>query len=159
MLRILLVFILFVYASATAQSKIYFLPQDAKESREKIVDLIDNSHLTIDLAMYNLSYEKLINSLESAAKRGVVVRIYLDASKANKNNAINKKFKKSGISYKILDKKNHLKVALFDKEIAIFGSANWTKKSFEDNYELIFMTSDTADIEKIKSIFIMLEEM
>ena len=157
MIKVLLVFLL-VFSSCFASSEIYFLPKEAKKSRDKIISLIDNSNSSIDLAMYNLSYKKLIKSLTEASKRGVVVKLYLDKAKIKKSDKINKLIKKSGIEYKILDKKNHLKLALFDKKLAVFGTANWTKDSFSDNYELIYMTSEKNEIEKIKDIFSSLEK-
>ena len=140
MIKILLVLFL-LFSTSFASSEIYFLPKEAKKSRDKIISLIDNSKSSIDLAMYNLSYKKLINSLIYASKRGVNVKIYLDKAKFKKSDKINKLIKKSGIEYKILEKKNHLKLLLVDKKIAIFGTANWTKESFGDNYELIFFRS------------------
>lgn len=157
MIKILLVFLL-IFTSTFASSEIYFLPKEAKQSRDKIITIIDDSKSSIDLAMYNLSYKKLINSLINASKRGVSVKIYLDKAKFKKSDKINKILKKSGIKYKILDKKNHLKLLLVDKKIAVFGTANWTKESFGDNYELIFLTSKKNEIEKIKTIFSSLEK-
>jgi len=157
MIKILLVFLLF-FSSVYPSSEIYFLPKEAKKSRNKIISLIDNANSSIDLAMYNLSYKKLIKSLTKASRRGVIINLYLDTAKVKKSDKINKLFKKSGIEYKILDKKNHLKLALFDKKLAVFGTANWTKESFSDNYELIFMTSEKNEIEKIKDIFLSLEK-
>ncbi len=157
MIKILLVLFL-LFSTSFASSEIYFLPKEAKKSRDKIISLIDNSKSSIDLAMYNLSYKKLINSLIDASKRGVNVKIYLDKAKIKKSDKINKLIKKSGIEYKILEKKNHLKLLMVDKKIAIFGTANWTKESFGDNYELIFLTSKKNEIEKIKAIFSSLEK-
>ncbi|WP_428022981.1 phospholipase D-like domain-containing protein [Arcobacter sp.] len=157
MIRFLLIFLL-VFSCSFASSEIYFLPKEAKKSRDKIISLIDNSKSSIDLAMYNLSYKKLIDSLINASKRGLKVKIYLDKAKFKKSDKINKILKENGIEYKILDRKNHLKLLMVDKKIAIFGTANWTKESFEDNYELIFLTSEKDEIEKIKTIFSSLEK-
>jgi phosphatidylserine/phosphatidylglycerophosphate/cardiolipin synthase-like enzyme len=151
-------FFLLLFSSVYPSSEIYFLPKDAKKSKNKIINLIENSKSSIDIAMYNLSYKKLMNSLNDASKRGVNVTIFLDKAKFKKSDKINSFLEKSGISYKILDKKNHLKLALFDKKLAVFGSANWTKESFEDNYELIYMTSEKREIQKIKDIFSSLEK-
>jgi len=157
MIKILLIFLL-LFSSVYPSSEIYFLPNDAKKSKNKIIDLIENSKSTIDIAMYNLSYKKLMNSLTNASKRGVNITIFLDKAKFKKSDKINKFLKKSGIRYKVLDKKNHLKLALFDKKLAVFGSANWTKESFNDNFELIYMTNEKDEIKKIKDIFSTLEK-
>ncbi|WP_419766817.1 phospholipase D-like domain-containing protein [Arcobacter sp.] len=157
MSKIFLVLFL-LFSSSFASSKIYFLPKDAKISSEKIISLIDNSKSSIDISMYNLSYKKLINSLNKASKRGVVINLYLDKSKFKKSDKINNLVKNSGIKYKVLEKKNHLKLALFDKSTAVFGSANWTKESFGDNFEIIYMTDEHKDINQINEIFNSLEK-
>jgi len=43
----------------------------------------------------------------------------------------------------------HLKVALIDSKIAIVGSTNWTKKSFEENYDLILISEEKKLLEKL----------
>ncbi|ADG93479.1 nuclease NucT [Arcobacter nitrofigilis DSM 7299] len=157
MSKIFLVLFL-LFSSSFASSKIYFLPKDAKIASEKIVLLIDNAKSSIDISMYNLSYNKLIDSLKRASKRGVIISLYLDKSKFKKSDKINNLVKNNGIKYKVLEKKNHLKLALFDKSIAVFGSANWTKESFGDNLEIIYMTDEHKDINQINEIFNSLEK-
>ncbi len=157
MSKIFLVLFL-IFSSSFASSKIYFLPNDAKISSEKIISLIDNAKSSIDLSIYNLSYNKLISSLKEASKRGVKINLYLDKAKLKKSDKINKLIKNSSIKYKVLEKKNHLKLALFDKSIAVFGSANWTKESFGDNFEIIYMTDEHKDINQINEIFNSLEK-
>ena len=44
----------------------------------------------------------------------------------------------------------HLKVVLIDSKTAIIGSTNWTKESFEENYDLIYITDDKKLILKLK---------
>lgn len=46
--------------------------------------------------------------------------------------------------------KMHLKVVLIDSKTAIIGSTNWTKESFEENYDLIYITDDKKLILKLK---------
>ena len=43
----------------------------------------------------------------------------------------------------------HLKVALIDSSKAIIGSTNWTKESFEENYELVYLSEDKKTIETL----------
>lgn len=154
-------FILFILLSFTllnAKSEIYFLPNEAENIKDEIVDLIDKSQKTIDIAMYNFSYKKFIKALEKASKRGVSINLYLDKSKFKKSTEINKFIEKNGIKYKILRKKNHLKLAMFDKTTAVFGSSNWKKESFSENLEIIYLTNKKSDLKKIKEIFLSLEK-
>ena len=58
--------------------QIHYSPQENLE----LVDIreIDAAELSIDIAAYVLSDERVIDALTNAAERGVVVRLYLDRS-------------------------------------------------------------------------------
>lgn len=49
-------------------------------------------------------------------------------------------------------------MAIFDDETVIFGSLNWSEASFEDNYEIIYITDDKKVVNKSKKIFIDLKK-
>jgi len=157
-IKIIVLFLLFIFINLNAKSEFFFLPEDGEKAKDKIVTLIEKSKKTIDIAMYNFSYKKFLKELEKASKRGVQVNLYLDKEKFNKNDKIHNFLDRSGIKYKILSKKNHMKVALFDNKTAIFGSINYTKESFEDNFELIYLTTKDDDIDKLKELFLSLEK-
>ena len=57
--------------------------------------------------------------------------------------------KKNDIKVVLMKDKMHLKLALIDSKIAIFGSTNWTKDSFEENYELVYLSEDKKTIETL----------
>ena len=46
--------------------------------------------------------------------------------------------------------KMHLKAMLIDEKLAIIGSINYTKKSFESNSDLLFISSDESLVSKLK---------
>ena len=49
-------------------------------------------------------------------------------------------------------KKMHLKTMIFDDKLALIGSLNFTKKSFENNHDLAYFTKDRKIIQKLKDI-------
>lgn len=130
----------------------YFLPKQADEVKDKIIELIDSSKKSIKISMYNFSYKKFAKQLVNASKNGVKVEIILDKEKVEKDDEIYKYLKNNGINI-IIPKKNkvHTKIAVFDNEIALIGSMNWTKESFEDNYEILLILKDKKIIEEINS--------
>ena len=134
--------------SITSLNEIYFLPKEADKTKDNILQLIKNSKSSISIAMYNFSYKKFAKELVSSSKDGVKVTILLDKSKIKKDDKLYKYFKKNGITVKVADKKLHTKVAVFDENIAVLGSINWTKESFKDNYELVMFTKDKNIINK-----------
>jgi phosphatidylserine/phosphatidylglycerophosphate/cardiolipin synthase-like enzyme len=136
------------YAS-TNVNEVYFLPNESKKTKENIISLIKNAKESISIGMYNFSYKKFAKELVSSSKNGIKITIVLDKSKIDKNDKIYKYFKNNNINVKIADKKLHTKVAIFDREIAVLGSINWTKESFKDNYEVVIFTKDKKIINKM----------
>lgn len=124
------------------QSQVYFLPKQADEAKDKIVDLINNSKDSIKISMYNFSYKKFAKELADASKKGVKIQVVLDEKKVKEDNDIYKYLKDNNIEVIIADKKLHTKIALFDNKIALIGSLNWTKESFEENYEMLLLSND-----------------
>ena len=55
--------------------KVYFLPADADKAKKEIIDLIEDADKKIDIAMYNISYKRLVKALKKAHKKGVQVTI------------------------------------------------------------------------------------
>jgi hypothetical protein len=119
---------------------------------ENIIKLINSTKKgdKIDLVMFYLSHRKIINSLKQASKRGVNVRVLLDANKdafgRQKNGIPNR------VTGKELDENNilvrwaktkgnqlHSKILLIKKSsgenFLITGSANFTRRNL-DNFNL-----------------------
>ncbi len=146
--------ILFLVVISHAKDYTYFLPADSKELKSHIERLIKESKSDIDIAMYNFSYNRFAKLLNKAAKRDVDVNVIFDKKKIGYDKSSEYSYlKKKGINCFIADKKMHLKIALFDEKIAILGSLNWTKASFEDNYEIVHITDNIDIINKSKKIF------
>ena len=124
------------------QNQTFFLPQQGNEAKDKIVELILTSKESIKISMYNFSYKKFAKELVEATKKGVKVEVILDKEKVEEDNDIYKYFKNNGINIIIPKKKLHTKIALFDNKILLVGSLNWTKESFEDNYEILLILND-----------------
>jgi len=139
----------FVLAS---QNDVYSLPSESSFVKNKIEDLILNSKSEINIAMYNFSYKKFAKALKKASKNGVKVTVLFDKEKIKKDNKIYNYLKNNGIKTILSDRKMHLKVAIFDNDVAVLGSINWTKESFEENDEIILFTKDKKVILKLKNI-------
>ncbi len=136
--------VLFLSTSSFCFDKIYFLPKEASEVKAHIEKLIKNSNHKIDIAMYNFSYKRFHKALKKASKDGVDINIIYGKSKL--------KFYKK-IKLIQTKRKQHIKLAIIDDKFAIYGSANWTKESFGENYEIINITDDKQKIKKFIKIF------
>ena len=136
------------------QNHVYFFPKQADEAKDKIVELIANSKDTIKISMYNFSYKKFAKELVEASKKGVKIQVILDEKKVEEDDEIYKYLKKNDIEIIISKKKLHTKIAIFDNKIALIGSLNWTKESFEENYESLLMSNNKEIIADIDNFFI-----
>ncbi len=143
-------------------NKVFLLPEEAKQAKNTVIKLIENSQSSIVIAMYNFSYRKFAKQLVKAAQKGVKVTVLLDKKNKTKNKKIYNLLEEANqagannIQIKTVDKKMHLKVAIFDQVKMIVGSANWTKKSFKDNYELLMLIDDKEKIQKISQFILSL---
>ncbi len=61
---LIILFSLFVFAN----SKLYFLPNEAGQAKSKIIKLIASSKRSIEISMYNFSYKKFAKELIKAQK-------------------------------------------------------------------------------------------
>ena len=143
------ILVLLLSTSSFAIDKIYFLPKEAIQAQEHILRLIKNSNKKIDIAMYNLSYKKFHKALQKASKRDIDITLIYDKSKLK----FNKKIKL--IKTK---RKQHIKLAIIDNKFAIYGSANWKKESFGENYEIINITNDKKKVKRFIKILKELKE-
>jgi len=145
-----LIFIILALASFSfGFDKVYFLPNDANKAKENISKLLENADKTIDIAMYNFTYKKFNKAIQKAIKNGVKVTIIYNKTKLKLNKKINL------IKTK---RKQHIKLAIIDDKFIIYGSANWKKESFGENYEIINITNDKKRVKKFIKIYKQLKE-
>lgn len=132
-------------------NELFILPKQKKEVLNHIENLILDSKKEIKIAVYNFSYKRLAKPLLIASKNGIKVTVYFDESKIKEEDELYKEFKKNGIKTIIIKEKLHTKLAIFDNKTAYFGSANWTKKSFNENYEILYFTNEKQTIQRLNN--------
>ncbi|WP_164968816.1 phospholipase D-like domain-containing protein [Malaciobacter mytili] len=156
-MRVIVLF--FIFFNLSFSSQLYFLPKESKEATNKLITLIEKSSSSIDIAVYNFTYKKLAKALKDRAKKGVKVTVILDKEKVNEEEKTQYKYlKKEGINIVLTSNKLHIKMAIFDKKTALFGSANWKKDSFTKDYEILYFTDENKTLDKLNSIFKELEK-
>ncbi len=138
--------IIFSLNAFSRDIEVYFTP--SYKALDVLVDLINSSKKSIDIAMYDFTSRPLAQSIVSAKKRGISIRIVLDKKSNNpkenrytkylylKNNGIDVRFAKPHRHWD-RDGIMHNKFAVFDGNIVSSGSANWTASAFAMNDENI----------------------
>lgn len=155
MKNILLIFILLV-SFLYSRDDVYFLPNDSQKFEKSLEKLIKKANTSIDIAVYNFDYKKIAKLLKKAAKYGIKVNIIFDSKKTKSKKSQDKRLcDQKNINCRIVkNKKQHIKLMVFDKQVAILGSLNLTKDSFEENYEMVLITDDIKILDQINKNYI-----
>ncbi|KAH8285805.1 hypothetical protein KR018_008758, partial [Drosophila ironensis] len=130
---------------------------------DRIVEHIDRAAYAIDVAMYTLSSERLVQAILRAAKRGVELRILSDKEmtcsvgsqvRALANQRVPVRFPDSPLllhhKFCLIDgalrvrelKKQKRRAAPFRGSVIISGSVNWTRQGFTLNWENCVISGD-----------------
>jgi phosphatidylserine/phosphatidylglycerophosphate/cardiolipin synthase-like enzyme len=126
--------------------------------RDRIVDHIEKAGSSIDLAVYEIRSNEIVDALISAKHRGVRVRILVDSVHSPVATPQEKVLEEEDIAVKrvrgISHDLMHDKFILFDGSVASTPSYNRSAKSLraKDEEEAAF-THDKALIEKLKVQF------
>lgn len=118
----------------------------------RMVELFDSAEKTIDIMMFSAGYypdhpeginQTLYKSIVRANRRGVRVRIILDASSWNPNNTRKNAmtadfFRRNGLENVYFDPPDvttHTKAAIIDTNKCVVGSTNWSYYALAHNNE------------------------
>lgn len=117
------------------------------------------SRASISLAAYRLTNLRLAQGLVDAHRRGLDVRIVLDAVKYEANLALAELFQEHGVPHRPIagrqgpPTKMHHKFAIFDDRMVTTGSYNWTDESEEQNFEDLVILRDEALVARYRGAF------
>ncbi len=136
----------------------YFSP--GHTCRNKIVELIESARESIDVCVFTISDNVISHAILEAHQRRIDVCVISDNDKANDRGSDIYYLKEKGV-HVILDNSRyhmHHKFAIFDKNILLNGSFNWTRSASDVNEENILITYDETlvaeysnEFEKLKS--------
>jgi cardiolipin synthase A/B len=108
------------------------------EIRPLALALINGAARSLDLELFVLTDTGIVYALESAAARGVHVRVLLDPSQPSSAPSFTA-LHRGGIDvrwYRSHGELLHAKAIVADSTAVLFGSANWSSGGFARNHEL-----------------------
>jgi phosphatidylserine/phosphatidylglycerophosphate/cardiolipin synthase-like enzyme len=114
-------------AVGDAQVQVWFSPQDEPITRA-VRPLIQRAQSRIDVAIFFLTHTGITTDLIAARRRGVDVRVIIDATGARNGYTKHELLRAAGIPVKVesFGGKMHAKAAAIDGRWVIGGSMNWT---------------------------------
>jgi phosphatidylserine/phosphatidylglycerophosphate/cardiolipin synthase-like enzyme len=138
---------LLVIDPSWAMTRVFFTSQESVE--KELIRLIDESHSSIEMALFRFASRPLAAALARARARNVRVRILLDGHAEANDKASQAALAIAGGELRRLDGKRgssqgimHHKFVLFDRRKVVTGSFNWTSGAEHVNYENALLTDD-----------------
>ena len=141
-------------AIGNSQIRVAFSPQDRVISNY-LIKMINNTKKSIYIQTFIITHKTFSESLINAHKRGVDIKIIVDATSATNNYSLVKYLRDNGIKVKVENYagKMHMKTLLIDDEYFITGSMNLTKSGDQYNDENILFIKNSQIVHNAKNFF------
>lgn len=139
--------------------EIYFSPKDKSSSR--IVQILKNAKEYIYVPTFLITHSQIATELINAKKRGVDVRIIIDANSVTTRNSKHSILRKASIPLKTENfaGKLHSKMIIVDDEYLITGSMNFSISGENKNDENLLIIKDRNFAKFHKDFFLYLWTM
>lgn len=111
---------------------------------KRIRGLLDGARRTADLCVYTITDDRISDAVKAAHRRGVAVRIVTDNEKAYDPGSDVLTLARFGIPVLVDDSPYfmHHKFAIFDGDLLLTGSYNWTRGAADNNQENLILSND-----------------
>ncbi len=122
--------------SMSCNSKIEVAFSPSLDCENKIIYNIDSAKSSIDIVVYAINNDNIVNSLKRAYDRGIKIRVLTDKKQAAKNSKFYDLYQ-YGINTRVHTyfTLEHNKFAIYDNKIVSTGSYNWTNPASSKNSE------------------------
>ena len=128
-----------------AKARAYFSPGEGP--LHTIVGLLSSASATVDICVFTITDDRISKAISKAHRRGIKIRIISDNDKAYDRGSDIDRLEKQGVAVRVDRSEHHMhhKYALFDRELLLTGSYNWTRSACAHNHENVIVTS-TANL-------------
>ena len=134
-------------------SRAYFSPGD--HPLNCIRTLFRSIKKSADVCVFTITDDRIRDEMIAAQSRGVKIRVISDDDKSEDRGSDIETFIRVGIEV-VMDRTEahmHHKYALFDGQLLLTGSYNWTRSAASANQENIAITEDTRLIRQFQGEF------
>ncbi len=135
------------------QESVYFSP--GEECLQAILSNIRQARNKIRICLFTISDDRIAEELISKKRQGVSIKIITDNDKMFDRGSDIEKLHRAGIPIRVDETDNHMhhKFALFDSDITLTGSYNWTRSAERYNHENILITDSNKVLRQFNKEF------
>lgn len=132
------------FVIGSTQGQVFFSPAGGRKTRGALLDVINRASKEILVASYVLTDGKIVEALANAYRRGVGVRVVMDAR--NLENSKDESLSRAGIEVRKDGNPYtmHNKVLVIDQTWVVTGSYNFTISGYSRNNENLLILRDPA---------------
>ena len=137
----------------TDQVRVYFSP--GIDCRNAINSQLKSAKKIIDICVFTITDNDIVEEIMNAKKRGVIVRVISDDDKSLDRGSDISRMAQVNIPVKLdqTNKHMHHKFMLIDKKTVLTGSYNWTRSAASSNEENIIILSNEGLCHRFQSEF------
>lgn len=131
----------------------HFSPSE--DCPQRIMQLIQAARSALDICVFTITDDRLAGAMIDAHRRGVALRVITDNEKAFDLGSDVARLQEAGVELKVDQTPFHMhhKFALFDRQLLLTGSYNWTRGAARDNLENYIVTSERRLVEPFQEVF------
>ena len=135
------------------RAECHFTPGDDCPTR--IGGLFTAARNSADVCVFTITDDRISSAIIEAHRRGVEVRIITDNEKAFDAGSDVTRLEEAGVQVRVDRTPFHMhhKFAVFDRELLVTGSYNWTRGAAENNEENFIVTDDRRLLEPFCELF------
>lgn len=131
----------------------HFSPSE--DCPQRIMQLVQAARSALDICVFTITDDRLAGAIIDAHRRGVALRVITDNEKAFDLGSDVARLQDAGVELKVDQTPFHMhhKFALFDRQLLLTGSYNWTRGAARDNLENYIVTSERRLVEPFQEVF------
>lgn len=131
----------------------HFAPGD--DCPQRIIQLIHSARTELDICVFTITDDRIADAIIDAQRRAIAVRIITDNDKAFDLGSDVARMQENGVQVKVDQTPFHMhhKFALFDRQLLLTGSYNWTRGASRDNMENFIVTSEKRLVAPFCTVF------
>jgi cardiolipin hydrolase len=135
------------------KSRAYFSP--GTSCVDKIIASLNTVKEYLDICVFTISDDVISKAIIDAHQRGVKIRIITDDDKASDKGSDIAEFVTHSIHVKTDDGPSHMhhKFAIFDRQVLLNGSFNWTRSASRNNNENIVVDASPHLVTSFQETF------
>jgi phosphatidylserine/phosphatidylglycerophosphate/cardiolipin synthase-like enzyme len=129
-------------ASGASVGEAHFSPGEA--CRARIMGLLDGARASADICVFTITDDSISERIVAAHRRGVSVRVITDNEKSLDEGSDARGLERVGVAVRVDRSEAHMhhKYAIFDEEVLLTGSYNWTRSAALYNRENLVVTRE-----------------